>query len=336
MESVGEILAKSPKLKKVAKAAGPLTRSHVKLLDAATDIRMNPGDTDAAFMARELVQCTLPHKNPGNNLPAWTRQNGNLTLSVKPGSDEAGRPYGYPYGIIPRLLLFWITTEAVRTKDRRLELGHSLACFMREVGLDPSTGRGKRGDAKRLQDQMERLFQATISFHQTMEEQHRHGKRWLNMQVAPKGEFWWNPHDPEQGTLWGSYVILGEDFFAAITSAPVPVDMRVLRAIKRSPLALDLYAWVTWRVFRLSKSAFVPWEGLMRQMGSEYACEKEFARHAKATLRKIRACYPALKLDFVKGGLLLHPSPPSIAPAPKRVILPQSATNCIFSQGFPR
>jgi Plasmid encoded RepA protein len=316
MKSAGEILAKSPRLRKRVKAAAPLTHSQEKFIEAVTVIRMNPDDTEAAFMARQLVQCTLPHKNPGDKLLAWARHNGNLTLSIKPGSDEVGKTFGYPYGIIPRLLLFWITTEALRTKDRRLELGHSLSEFMREVGLDPSRG-GKRSDARRLQSQMRRLFQATISFHQTMEDNHRHGERWLNMQVAPKGELWWDPRDPEQGTLWGSYVILGEDFFAAITSAAVPVDLRVLRAIRRSPLALDLYAWTTWRVFKLSKPAFIPWRGLMQQMGSEYKSEKEFARKASAALRKIRACYPALKLDFAKGGLVLHPSLTAIAPAAK-------------------
>jgi Plasmid encoded RepA protein len=320
MESVGDILAKSASLKKRLKAPARLTRSQEKLIEAATDIRMNPGDAEAAFMARELVQCTLPHKNPGNQLISWKRTNGYLTLGIAQGvNHETGETYGFPYGIIPRLLLFWITTEALRTKDRRLELGHSLSEFMREVGLDPSRG-GKRSDARRLQNQMRRLFKATISFHKTMEEQHRHGERWLDMQVAPEGVLWWDPHDPEQGTLWGSYVVLGELFYKAITAAAVPVDMRILRAIKRSALALDLYAWVTWRGFRLSKSAFIPWEGLSEQMGAEYNDIDNFVRHAKAALRKICTCYPALKLDFVKGGLLLHPSPPSIAPAPKRTI----------------
>ena len=41
----------------------------------------------------------------------------------------------YTYGSIPRLLLFWITTEAVRTKARRIEFGRSLTAFMLELGL---------------------------------------------------------------------------------------------------------------------------------------------------------------------------------------------------------
>jgi hypothetical protein len=262
------------------------------------------------------VQCTLPHTDPGN-VPVWSRRNGNFTLGIVPGIDiETGKSYGYPYGMIPRLLLFWITTEAVRTKSRRLELGFSLSSFMRDLGLDPNTGGGKRGDAPRLQEQMRRLFKATLSFQQTVEEQHRQGTQWLNMPVAPKGELWWDPKHPEQRALWGSYIILGEDFYEAIVAFPVPVDMRVLRALKRSPLALDLYAWVTWRVFRTQKPTVIPWGGLMRQVGAEYGDVKDFKRKAKAALRKIHALYPGLKLGWKSGGFILYPSPTSVPALP--------------------
>jgi hypothetical protein len=318
MERVGDILANSPKLKRVLKKARPLTAPEEKFIEAATLIRMNPGDTEAAFMARELVQCTLPHSNPGSKVLAWKRTNGNLTLSIKPGSDADGNSFGYPYGVIPRLLLFWITTEAVQTKSRRLQLGHHLSTFMRELGLDPNTGGGRRSDARRLQEQMRRLFRATISFTVTVEEPHRTGEGWLDMQVAPEGFLWWDTKRPEQGALWGSWVELGEKFFKAITAWPVPVDMRVLRAIKKSPLALDLYAWVTWRVFRLARPAFIPWDGLMKQMGGEYKETRNFVSKAKAAFRKIQAAYPGLKLNYAKGGMILHPSLTAIAPAPKQ------------------
>ncbi len=128
----------------------PLTRAQRKLLDASAFI-FGEGMTPkvAAFMARQLVQASLPHRNPGN-MPAWNRTNGHLTLTIRPGRDhKQDQPLGYPYGTIPRLLLFWIATEAVKTKNRQLELGSSLSAFMAELGLSSATGRGKRGDARR-------------------------------------------------------------------------------------------------------------------------------------------------------------------------------------------
>ncbi|MFM7855625.1 MAG: replication protein RepA, partial [Flammeovirgaceae bacterium] len=125
----------------------------------------------------------------------------------------------YPYGTIPRLLLFWITTEAVRTKSRRLELGDSLTKFMQEIGLNPNNGGSgaKRSDARRLRDQMERLFRATISFEQTREENGRMGDAWMNMNVASKTMVWWDDKQPNQSTLFANWVELGQDFFEAIT-----------------------------------------------------------------------------------------------------------------------
>lgn len=70
------------------------------------------------------------------------------------------------------------------------------------------------------------------------------------MQGAAQGDLWWSVRAPNQGALWGSWIELGEMFYTAITRAPVPVDMRTLRALKRSPLALDLYAWLTFQAFR--------------------------------------------------------------------------------------
>lgn len=65
----------------------PLTRAHLKLIDAAANIALDrPTEKDTAYMARELVQCTLPHKNPGDQKPVWTRRNGSLTLAIQPGS----------------------------------------------------------------------------------------------------------------------------------------------------------------------------------------------------------------------------------------------------------
>src|SRR3954469_16440818 len=153
----------------------------LRIIKAGGEIRTNPepDPADIAFMARQLVQATLPHSDPGK-VEAWTRTNGNLSLTIRPGWDHTNRrSYGYPYGTIPRLLLFWITTEALRTGDRRLYLGSSLAAFMRELGLDPDNGStgAKRSDARRLKDQMMRLFQATISFDRIADGRHQ----WLNM-----------------------------------------------------------------------------------------------------------------------------------------------------------
>ena len=131
-------------------------------------------------MAKHLVQVILPHRDPGD-VPFWSRTNGDLTLVIARTQidQEKNQLIGYPYGAIPRLLLYWITREAVRSKDRHFELGGSLPEFMREVGLNPSKGTGKRSDAHRLREQMTRLFASSISFQYGKTSGSRAGNCWL-------------------------------------------------------------------------------------------------------------------------------------------------------------
>jgi hypothetical protein len=298
-----------------------LTAAQRKLLEHSAKIFDEPATKqDAAYLPRELVQVTLPHKNPGD-VQQWKRTNGNLTIGIQPGQNfTTGKSYGYPYGTIPRLLLFWITTEAVRTKSRRLELGNSLRSFMAELGLNSSNGSSgaKRSDARRLRDQMQRLFRARLSFQGTLERDGRQGEARLDMLVVDASELWWSQKEPDQATLWGSWIELGDKFFAAISAYPVPADMRALRAWKGSALALDLYAWLSYEAFRphsSGKARFENWTQLHDHLGAEYGRIDNFRSAAKNAIRKIKVVYPGLKLGDRQGGIQVLPeSWPAIQP----------------------
>ena len=321
-------------------------------LDAVSEavaVLERPDAIERAYMARELVQCTLPHRDPGN-VPVWTRRNGKLLLGLQPGPDlKTEKSLGYPYGTIPRLVLFWLISEAVRRKDRfplaearRIEISAtSMNDFMRAVGLNPNTGGGKRGDAARLMDQAERLFACRIAFQDAEPVSRRDGAkphRRLFMEIAPASELWWNHKRPEEGVLFGSWIELGEKFFAAVTSAPVPLDLRIVRTLKRSPLALDLYAWLCHRVYTCNKSGHVTlpisWEGLMEQMGTDYTNVDEFARKARAALSKIESLWRktdtgkhGLLIDYVRGGIVLRPgSTLSVPQEPRQLELEDAIT----------
>jgi Plasmid encoded RepA protein len=85
----------------------------------------------------------------------------------------------------------------------------------------------------------------------------------------------------------------------------VPVDMRALRALKRSPLALDLYAWLTFQAYRSHQSGqprFETWQQLHSHMGGDYAEVDNFRKKVKVALAKIRSVYPGLKLSGRVGG----------------------------------
>jgi hypothetical protein len=298
-----------------------LTPSQRKLLDNSAAIWEEAATSkDAAFMARQLVQATLPHKNPGD-ISTWSRTNGNITLRISAGykkDEKTGKDIciGYPYGIIPRVIMFYMTTEVVRTKSPRIVLGNSLASFMKQLGLDASRG-GKRSDATRLKNQMERLFNSVISFEGEIHKDGKIGKARKNMTVASEVMLWWNPKEPDQDTF-ESWVELSKDFYEAITAAPVPVDMRALQALKQSPLALDLYSWLTYEAYRANKSGeirFETWEQLHNHIGGDYAEVRNFRLKANQALQKIKVVYPNLRLGKRQGGIEVLPeSLPALMP----------------------
>jgi hypothetical protein len=112
-----------------ARDLGPRTRSR-ELAAEALAIEAEEARRAGAlgFMARVLVQTTLPHSRPAAN--TFLRRNGRLILSI-----SAHPLLGLPYGRYPRLLMAWVTTEAVRTKSATLHLGDTLSGFMARLGL---------------------------------------------------------------------------------------------------------------------------------------------------------------------------------------------------------
>jgi hypothetical protein len=259
------------------------------------------------FMARALTQATMPHKaTPGNE---FKRRNGSFTLSMLSPSD-----IGLPYGSIPRLLVSWLTTEAVRTKSPVLELGPSLSAFMAELGLTPTGGRW--GSITRLRDQMTRLFASSVTC--IYDDKDRTGI--VNVRVIEEAHLWWNPKVPDQAPLWKSTIELGKKFFEEAINSPVPVDMRALKALKRSPLALDIYCWLTYRLSYLRKPTEIPWAALQMQFGADYAMQGQGSRDFKKKflhhLRSVLILYPEANVEDGERGLLLKPSKPHVAQLP--------------------
>lgn len=251
------------------------------------------------FMARALVQATLPHKRVTG--PEFTRRNGAYTLSLLAPSH-----IGLPYGTVPRLLLAWMTTEAVKTQSRELVLGDSLSGFMRELELIPTGGRW--GTVGRLKDQTRRLFASTISASYADAEKHAEA----GYRLADKSLLWWDEKNADQAGLWQSTVTLTEAFYREVTEHPIPVDMRAIRALKRSPMALDIYCWLTYRASYAKRPSSIPWAALAVQFGAEYGRVRDFKAAFLAELRKVTLVYPEAKIEATETALLVKPSRPHV------------------------
>ena len=268
-------------------------------------------DPDRGFMARMMALCSLPRSNPGTRY-RYVRRNGPYTLAMTAGVNNK-----LPFGNFPRLILAWVCTEAVRTQSRVLVLGDSLSGFMRALGVYSSSG-GRGGVQTRLRNQMKRLFTA----HVQLIYEHERGEVIVSSSVADRMAFWWNPKRPDERMLWESKIELGEQFFQEIIRHPVPIDMNTLTALKRSSLGLDIYLWLTYRIFALKSPQRLTWRQVYRQFGvdpdraSDRVTVRNFQRKVLRELKKIKLAWPELNYSTAPGVLILHPSPPAVPPAP--------------------
>ena len=272
-------------------------------------VRASEATPDTGFMARLMMLCSLPRTNPGRQLQ-YKRVNGPYTLIM-----TAVGQTGLPFGNLSRLLLAWVCTEAVRTQSRELFLGPSLSGFMRQLDMAPIGG-GSRGERTRLRDQMRRLFNAHIQ----LAYEDKQVSASVNSPVASRTEFWWNERRPNEQGLWDSQIELGEKFFHEIIQHPVPLDLNILKALKRSSLGLDLYLWLTYRTFTLRRPLRLSWARLYRQFGAAPArandnrTVQDFRKGCLRELIKIKTAWPDLAYATAQGVLVLWPSKPAILP----------------------
>ena len=314
MVPIGEVFSDLDEPVKKALQPSPQARRGFTLADQVNQlVGASEADPDRGFMARLLALCSLPRTNPGNR-KEYKRVNGPYTLYM-----NAVGGCKLPFGNLPRLLLAWVCTEAVRTQSRELVLGRSLSKFMRTLGINSTSG-GVRGEQTRLRNQMKRLFGCTVS----LLYQDEHGEAAVNSVMARRTEFWWNERKPDQPSLRESKIELGEDLFYEIISHPVPIDMNTLTAMKRSPLGLDLYLWLVYRTFPLRAPLRLTWRQLYQQFGAHPAKSSDkvtvqaLRRKVLRELIKIKMAWPELNYTTAPGLLILHPSTPAITPPDHR------------------
>ena len=199
--------------------------------------------------------------------------------------------------------------QATQTQIRELFLGDSLSDFLEKVGI-PKGG----GARTRLREQMNRLFNAHVS----LIYRDKHDRVTVNATIADRTEFWWNERQPDERTLWQSKIVLSENFFNEIISHPVPLDMNILAALTRSALGLDLYVWLNYRVFGLTRPYRLTWPQIYRQFGINPATATnkrivdDFRTKCVRELKKIKIAWPGLDYAAPAGVLEIRPSEPSV------------------------
>lgn len=299
-----------------ARQISPDRLSH--LIDSARAMEeLDPWSAQSVrYAGRCFVQANLPHSiQKIDQFATFRRTNGDYHLEIKPHSK-----YGIPYGTVPRLILIWIADEVRRTESPVILLGDSLSEFMRFLGIVPTGGRW--GTITRLRSQLLRLFNSDIRF-STESVDGAQGKLFSIQEY----DLWWNrPTNPDQSDLWSSKIVLTDPLFEELLVHSAPVDMRAIKALRKSPMELDVYCWLTYRMMSLRKPLFLDYAILRNQFGSQYADARDFQRNIDKALWSVQKQYPAAKVQTrVRGergteGWKLFPSPTHV-PQAKRLRL---------------
>ena len=212
---------------------------------------------------------------------------------------------GVPYGSRARLILFYLQTEALRTGKREIELGRSLRVWLHRMGITIG-GKSVAG----VHEQAERISRCRLTFH--VGTQGRVGL--LNQNIVDTAIFLNDAGSDRQGSLFVETARLSESFFEQLSKHPVPLEEAAIRAVNNNSMALDLYAWLAYRLHALPGIRPVTWTALREQFGAGFARMRDFQQTFSANLRLALAVYPDAKVDAGRDGLLLHPSKPAVAP----------------------
>lgn len=261
-------------------ATGSITRRQCRLIDEGLALELEEAKSAGAtaYVAHFLAQATLPHTDPKTNY--FKRGTPKLSLSI-----TANPEHGVPYGMMPRILLAWMCTEAVRTKSAVLSLGKNQKQFLDKLSFF-NDGRY----ISRLHDQTLRLVRSLISVSGV----HADALGIENILIARRAFIFWDTSRPNEPNLWDSTLTLSTDFFDSLTAAPVPIRMEAMHALRKSPLAMDIYTWLVYRMFTLNVAMYrggkrvthVPWSGLMAQLGASYPDTQQGMYDFKKAFRK--------------------------------------------------
>jgi len=266
---------------------------------------------------RMLIQTMLPYQTPcypnGHGqgkglLPMWTHTNGDITLRIESGyHPETNRLLGVPGGGTARLLMHHITTQVVLRRSRHIHLGETITALLGKLGFH------RAGDRYReVRDQLLRLAFARISYIDRRRDSGQHAQFVIRHSLVTDAVHFWEAERTQRSlgpSEYGGTLHLTRAFFEELLSGCVPVDPRVLVYFRKSPLTMDLYAWLTYKCAYMERRGRteiqVSWQQLHEQFPANYQCTKQFARRVHKALLEIKGIWPTLWYETPRGRLVL-------------------------------
>ena len=74
-------------------------------------------------------------------------------------------------------------------------------------------------------------------------------------------------------------------------------------------MAMDIYSWLSYRLFSAKKASLIPWELLAAQFGNQTKETWKFKQQFTAKLTIVKIVYRSARFSVQDKGLLIFPSP---------------------------
>ena len=279
-----------------------------RIIDTSDEILNNqPEKID--FLHTVLCQVGMPRKQVEERI--FERKSGTASILLTAGklfkrNEWVDQPL--PYGSRPRLVMIHLSSEAIRTQSRKVEIGDSIREFMRKLNID--TNGGPRGGYGMFRKQMEAL----AACHMTIGMSVSNRDVTINTQPISRFEAWLHNQDTSQFSLWPGILELSQEFYETLNAHAIPLDSRALSALKHSALAIDIYSWLAQRLCRVDRREGITlsWANLKDQFGQEYGNIRDFRKKFRNALSQVCLVYPDARIEQVDDGFILKSSPPPI------------------------
>ncbi len=286
---------------KLPQAAGKIAVAAGEIAVESTSI------DDCRYMHAIMCQVGLPRSRVDGT--SFERNSGGVVMRLEAGQLWNGEKFvqqPLPYGALPRLIMVWLNSYAVRFHTPVVPIGESASEFMRMLGKTPNGGRNSVYATFRHQVpalaacRMMLGFNANGLAHTYDGKPIKHFAAWIA--------------SGEQRALWPASITFSDEYYQTLTSHAVPLDNRALMALSGSAMAIDVYSWLAHRLWRLPAQGIrLGWAILKEQFGQEFRDPRNFRKAFLIAVRQTLEVYRSARVQIVSGGLELRPSPPPVS-----------------------
>ena len=272
---------------------------------------------ELGFLHSFLAQAFLPRSKPkgtdGRPVREWSRRAGNLVLALSAGRIVTPKReilLPLPYGPKPRLVLIDICTRSIQTQSPVVDMEPTTRRYLKRLRIHWAAG--SKGQYTLFKNQARGLAVCRMEFLWLSE------GRSVHYEGTPVRAFQaWLDDGEGQRALWPGELRLDLEFYQTLLRHGLPLDMRAVRELGGSALALDWYTFFVQRLRRIPPGEMVEvsWRALRDAMGQEYRRVRNFKARSVAAIKRVMAVYPGLAdaVESIPGGLRLKYCPPPVA-----------------------